>query len=535
MADLKLVRITKGDTQTVLINKLNQNFGRILSSGGGTYGRTGQAGTIGNPGLTGPTGDYGSPGIRGSKWFVSNLEPPTGLTGYYDGDHWVVSTDDFKDYILTGGVWTPSGLFLTGTQFFTKIEDIKDRTGDQTKNAIVEFTSTPSSTTMVLSDTTTSTSYGNSQYSKFQISTIGSAGRNVLEFSKSELQDGTGAEASKHPYFAWEFDATPNDYSLVWGMTGGGFFLSASDLAMISQTSDFEIGVTGAIIFDNSSSLFQFSKENIEVSTGSDFYLSSTSTSLGATGLSLSGSLKINSDSATVPGVTSDSYITDGGNVRITYTTPSSLNLQDSQISLVNVVHDSITNPLFLSTADGETRFANLSESYNQDLTVLSGATGAYTRGGTGYYINWASVSPAPVGPTADRSLAYFNTVIVSPSGLTGGGTAGNPFNGVSFLGTYGSGMNNNPLAKMIEENRSFSLTVTGTTQDHSFKAVGIGTYSNPASPFPNPSVGSEWQILPFASPTVTFHVMRLPNNGATGSWRVFFEANKFSGLLYEA
>ncbi len=260
MADLKLVRITKGDTQTVLINKLNQNFGRILSSGGGTYGRTGQAGTIGNPGLTGPTGDYGSPGIRGSKWFVSNLEPPAGLTGYYDGDHWVVSTDDFKDYILTGGVWTPSGLFLTGTQFFTKIEDIKDRTGDQTKNAIVEFTSTPSSTTMVLSDTTTSTSYGNSQYSKFQISTIGSAGRNVLEFSKSELQDGTGAEASKHPYFAWEFDATPNDYSLVWGMTGGGFFLSASDLAMISQTSDFEIGVTGAIIFDNSSSLFQFSK-----------------------------------------------------------------------------------------------------------------------------------------------------------------------------------------------------------------------------------------------------------------------------------
>jgi hypothetical protein len=535
MADLKLVRLTKGDTQDVLINKLNQNFGRILSSGGGTYGSIGQAGSVGNPGPIGPTGDFGPIGVRGNKWIVSNIIPPDDTTGYIEGDHWVVSFEDFSDYELIGGSWVFTGLNLTGTQFFKKLDNILNRDGDDNKNAIIEFTTNPSETTFVISDSLVNSSFGNNQYSKFLISTQGQLGKNILEFSKSEYQDGTSVDAIKHPYFAWEFDSSPDDYSLIWGMTGGGFTFSASDVSMTSQTSDFEISATGPISMESGSSFFLMSRGNLEIDTSSDFILNSSTSSIGATGITLSGSLTINNNSSTVPGLTSGSDSDVGGNLRINYKTPNQLGVNDSEINLVNVRHSSFPDSILEIDGDGESIFKNLSQAYSQNINVSSGSLGPYTSGITGYYIDWSSVSPSHVGSISDRSVSSFNTVILPSTGLTGGGTAGNPYNGVSLLGPYGAGIDSNPLAELIQEGRSFSLTVTGASSQQQYRAVGIGTFSNPTVPFPNPSITTEWKILPVPSTYVTFHVLRLDDVGGTGNWRVFYEANLSSGILYES
>lgn len=530
MADLKLVRLTKGDTQKVFIEKLNQNFGRILSAGGGTYGGPGEAGPIGGKGSTGPTGDFGPPGKNGSTWYVDNAEPPTDFTNYNTGDHWVVASADYQDFLLTDDGWVATGINLTGTQFFKKILDIKNRQGETLKDAIIEFTQTPASTTLVLSDSIVSSVFGNNQYSKFQISTLGQFDRHILEFSKSEYQDGGVTDAFKHPYFAWEQDLTPNDYSLIWGMTGGGFIIGSSNLFLASQTSDVTMGASGNISIASDSSLFLTSRGNLEIASGSNFTLDSGSVSLGVTGFSMSGGLKVLTNSATIPGVTSGVVVEEMGNARVTLNLPNTLGVDNSQIFLMRVNHRNFANPVFSVKANGDFKASSLSQAYQKESPVLSGATGAY---GTDY-INWASISPAPVGTTGDRTLARFNTIIVTPGLTAGNGTIGNPYNGVSFLGVYGSSIATNPLANLIAERRSFSLTAVAPDTSTFFQAVGIGTFSSPSNPFPNPAVASEWDILPYPSSSITFHVMREDDTGLTGSWKVFYEANKSSGILYE-
>jgi len=530
MSDLKLVRLTKGDTQEVFIEKLNQNFGRILASGGGTYGAAGEAGPIGQKGPIGPTGDFGPPGENGSKWYVDNSEPPTDFSSYNNGDHWVVASADYQDFVLTDTGWVATGINLTGTQFFEKIEDIKDRQGNALKDAIIEFTQTPDSTTLVISDSLVSSPFGNNQYSKFQISTLGQFEKNILEFSKSEYQDGGVSDAYKHPYFAWENDLSPNNYSLIWGMTGGGFSLESSDLFLASQTSDVFIESTGDISVASNSSFFLESRGNLEIASGSNFTLDSESVSLGVTGFSLSGGLKVAVNSSTVPGVTSGNIVEEMGNVRVSLDLPNTLGLENSSIFLARIDHRSFTQPLLTIKGNGDLKSASLSQAYQEEPPVLSGALGTY---GTDY-INWASVSPEPVGSPGDRSLAHFNSIIVTPGLTAGNGTIGSPLNGISFLGAYGASIVNNPLARLISEGRSFSLTVLTPDNPYFFQAVGIGTYSTPGDPFPNPAVASEWSILPYPSSSVTFHVMREEDTGLTGSWKVFYEANKSSGILYE-
>ena len=530
MADLKLVRLTKGDTQEVFIDKLNQNFGRILSAGGGTFGAVGEAGPIGQKGPTGPTGDFGPPGKNGSTWYVDNSEPPTDLSAYNTGDHWVVASADYQDFVLTDSGWIATGINLTGTQFFKKIFDIENRQGQALKDAIIEFTQTPSSTTLVLSDSLVNSAFGNNQYSKFQISTLGQFDKNILEFSKSEYQDGGVIDAYKHPYFAWEDNLTPNNYSLVWGMTGGGFILGASSLFLASQTSDVHLGASGDISITSDSSLFLTSRGNLEIETSSDFTLDSGSLSLGLTGFSLSGGLKITTDSAITPGVTAGVISEEMGNVRVRLQSPNTAGTSDSEIFLTRVDHSNFANPLLSVRGNGDFKSVSLSQAYQKGLTVLSGSLGTYGP----HYVDWASVSPSPVGSPGDSTLAHFNAIVVTPGLTAGAGTIGSPFNGVSFLGAYGALIGDNPLARVIGEGRSFSLTVATPDPTYFFQAVGIGTYSTPSDPFPNPAVASEWDILPFQSSSVTFHVMREENVGITGSWKVFYEANKSSGVLYE-
>ena len=70
MADLKLLRIEDGDSQSNLTDKANYNFASLLASGGGPYGRIGPIGPDGAKGSSGPVGSYGYFGGRGTIWTV---------------------------------------------------------------------------------------------------------------------------------------------------------------------------------------------------------------------------------------------------------------------------------------------------------------------------------------------------------------------------------------------------------------------------------------------------------------------------------
>jgi hypothetical protein len=532
MADLKLLRLTKGDTQEDVINKLNQNFSGILSAGGGTYGKTGQPGSQGSPGQTGPNGDIGPPGNRGSIWFVANT-PPTGATGYTTGDHWVDSSEDFTDYVYNGTSWGTSGLNLTGTQYFKSFNGIINRNGDNSKNAIIQFSPTPYSNTLVISDSLVSKAYGNQQYSKFLISPQGQLGKHILEFGKSEYMDGSSTDSNKHPYFEWKNPSSSNDYSLVWGVTGGGFTINSSSLDLTSQTGILNVRSAGNVSISTATSFTGITKGYMNFNCpDQDFSLNSSNLYIGTEAINVSGSLIITNNTSSGVGLTATNNTARGGVIDIQYVTNGS---NASNKNLIVLRNTNYINPILSTDALGVTRTTQLTQAFQEiGSPISSGSTGAYTYGGTAYYVNWLSVCPAEVGPTGDRNLIYFNDVILTPPGTTGAGTLGSPYNGVSFLGVYGASISANPLSQTIGENRSFSLVVNSNSDSKPFYAVGIGTYSSVGNPYPNIAKSNEWKILPFPSSSITFHVFRNENAGTTGSWKVFYEANKSSGFLYE-
>jgi hypothetical protein len=90
MGDIKILNITKGDSQSDLISKLNSNFSSITSNLGGAGGFSGIDGYPGPNGLTGPTGPVGNQGIRGNRWKVSEVAPTSNLIG----DLWVDTAND---------------------------------------------------------------------------------------------------------------------------------------------------------------------------------------------------------------------------------------------------------------------------------------------------------------------------------------------------------------------------------------------------------------------------------------------------------
>jgi len=62
MPNLTIINLNPGDTQEVLVNKINQNFGSIVASGGGPQG---QEGSQGDQGTQGVLGDDGTEGVQG--------------------------------------------------------------------------------------------------------------------------------------------------------------------------------------------------------------------------------------------------------------------------------------------------------------------------------------------------------------------------------------------------------------------------------------------------------------------------------------
>ena len=83
MPKINLLNILSGDSQTILIDKVNYNFDQILTAGGGPQGSQGirgATGPIGPQGIQGPTGPQG---LRCARWYVQPVAPSALTVGSY--------------------------------------------------------------------------------------------------------------------------------------------------------------------------------------------------------------------------------------------------------------------------------------------------------------------------------------------------------------------------------------------------------------------------------------------------------------------
>lgn len=283
MPNLNIQALNAGDTQESIREKVNANFDSIVSAGGGPQGQQGAQGEQGPIGPAGPKGDPGQEGIRGTKWFVQGAEP---LGGPSDpirvGDYWVQTLSNNSIYEYTDAGWIDTGQNLKASEVFETVAGISGPTGG--KNAIVISSPFPELNTLVISDSSPSTSTVNPTYAKFLISSNGNNDYPIMEFSKTNVGGiGTPADYNRHPQFRW-IDPSGSNYDLLFSVpqddfrvTSGGSMslqstastLSISGSAGVSITSGAQMNFTstGAMSFSSGISTMTFSSQKFNLSS----------------------------------------------------------------------------------------------------------------------------------------------------------------------------------------------------------------------------------------------------------------------------
>ena len=283
MPNLNIQALNAGDTQESIREKVNANFDSIVSAGGGPQGQQGAQGEQGPIGPAGPKGDPGQEGIRGTKWFVQGAEP---LGGPSDpirvGDYWVQTLLNNSIYEYTDAGWIDTGQNLKASEVFETVAGISGPTGG--KNAIVISSPFPELNTLVISDSSPSTSTVNPTYAKFLISSNGNNDYPIMEFSKTNVGGiGTPADYNRHPQFRW-IDPSGSNYDLLFSVpqddfmvTSGGSMslqstastLSISGSAGVSITSGAQMNFTstGAMSFSAGTSTMTFSSQKFNLTS----------------------------------------------------------------------------------------------------------------------------------------------------------------------------------------------------------------------------------------------------------------------------
>jgi hypothetical protein len=280
MPSTNIQSLNYSDDQNQIIGKLNNNFDEIIELHGGVQGNIGPTGGDGPIGSVGSAGEPGLSGERGTRWFVRNSSP--GGTGTYavEGDYWVeISTS--KIYIFTETGWVDTGYSLsTQSELFTDITYTS--LGGSAGTAIIQDQTSPSLYTMVIADESPETiSLLNPNLSKFVISTDNSINdAPLLEFSKSDLEDGSISDISGHPKIYWG-NFSPTNKDIVIEVPGGSFNIGGSGGVEVSSVNTLLESSTG-ITFDNLDYINATGGININSPSG-NLEILSTNMDIGAT------------------------------------------------------------------------------------------------------------------------------------------------------------------------------------------------------------------------------------------------------------
>jgi hypothetical protein len=491
MPNTNIQALDYSDSQSQLINKLNNNFDETVELHGGSQGiigPTGDRGAIGDSGTFGPTGLSGA---RGTRWFVTSVAPAGPAQ---EGDYWIDSaSSDIYTLQLTG--WNSTGYNIKSGADLFRIDNFAYTGGSTyaggTGTAIQMSQVLPNNYLFILSDVTPENGVINELLSKFSISTDSTVNDSpLLEFSRSDLADGTIADYSLHPFFYWP-SAIPTDNSLGIRVPGGtldigvsgGFESRFSSLMMESQKgTDIDYGATSG------SGIYATGGYNIR-STGQ---FNVTSKYLNVSGVS-GGFLDPIKSIATVASASPHTQITPSGTAGFRSTRTG-----DTYSTLSQSVYH-----LTLENSTGKEVWLSTKGKLKTNKTVTGISYPSTTAGTIGYSgataINWYFISRT--SSTLGSPLNNGNTMIINPAIVSGQHVGIGLYND-SDLGWGGSGG--------LQMGESIDITVhnssdSPTTSAIGFKFIGVGTGASASC--------LTKVTLPFLSPTVDLTIAR----GVTG------------------
>lgn len=306
MPNTNIQSLNYSDSQNQIVDKLNNNFDELIEIHGGVQGNIGITGGKGPIGSAGVQGSLGIKGPRGTRWFVRSSQP--GGTGTYavEGDYWVeVSTS--KIYIFTDSGWVDTGYTLSSQDILFR-DVTYTSIGGSSGTSITENQTSPSLYTFVLGDESPEDApLINRNLSKFVVSTDTSVDDGaLLEFSKSDVEDGSISDYSSHPVFYWN-SFNPSNLDLNFEIPGGKFIAGASGSMEISASSMTMESATG-ITFDGVYSIQATGGINLNFPSGNTT-LRSQNIGVGTTFTSINRSLSLSPNlSSSIPSI----YVSSG-------------------------------------------------------------------------------------------------------------------------------------------------------------------------------------------------------------------------------
>ena len=501
MPNTNIQGLNYSDSQNELVSKLNNNFDELIEFRGGVQGNIGPTGGDGAIGLQGLNGNSGITGPRGSRWFVDPSQP--GGTGTYavEGDYWVeVSTS--KIYIFTDSGWQDTGYTLSSQNILFR-DVTYTSIGGSAGTSITENQNSPSLYTFVIGDQSPEIApLINKELSKFEISTdtsINDGG--LLEFSKSDLEDGSISDYSAHPIFSWA-SPSPTSSDLNLDVLGGKFSIGGSAGIEISA-SDITMDSATGITFDGVYRVQATGGINLNFPLGTTTILSAN-LETGATFTSLKKSLSI---SPTLTTSTPSIYISSGATGALK-TERGADTFDDISHSVYNVMLESngatASESQFFIDTKGKIKTNKVDGGITYPSSI-PGATAQYGSNFVYWYLLARTSSPA----------ASSNVNTYRPFPLTSGNIAViNPYASNSYvgIGIYSDSNYSWGSTGGLEKGQSIKVSAycsrnpaSSSTNSSGFKYIGYGKNSSNLT-----SVAT----LPFLATSVDFVISR----GATGS-----------------
>ena len=498
MANTNIKIINYSDTQDQMVDKLNNNFDEIVELHGGSRGNTGPTGPVGPIGERGAIGATGLEGPRGTRWFVSNTTPSSNAQ---EGDYWIdANTSLVLQLFPTGWVSTGYNLNTLGSLFKSISTNYPSGSGSSLQiNQII-----PENYLFVLSDVSPETQIVNELLSKFRISTDSQVNDSpLLEFSRSDLEDGTISDYSQHPAFYWP-STDPNTYSLGFKIPSA-FFIAATG-GISSEFNNLSINAqTGVNIEYSSATGSIFATGGYNIVTPSEFRIRSSNFSVTGGSGYVSGTIK--------SVITLDSSVPHTKITGIGATASPLKSTRDFNGNHGNLSHtvyhlnlESATDSeLFLSTK-GKLKTKKTTEgvTYSQNAPSYQTENGATSW----YFISKTSTPYSSAYPSVP--LDFGNTVIINPA------VAINSFVGVGFDNSTAYSWGGSGGLSLGE---SIDITVYNSSDSSSpsvsgFKFIGVGTGGTGGT-------ADKRVTLPFYARTIDFTLAKV-ETGVRVHWKAY-------------
>jgi hypothetical protein len=401
------------DTQSQFIRKTNHNFDEIVEAHGGSLGTVGPTGSAGPIGIRGPIGPTGTTGARGNRWFVTGNVPPPGSVGVVEGDFWVNELGDI--FVFTESGWVSSGYALSrsASTFINEKNDSiyiePSPTGTTGGNSILLDQIFPGNYVFVLADKVPQANILDETLSKFVISTDSTVNTDpVLEFSKSDIADGSLADYTQHPVFKW-VSTNPNDNSMLLQIPGGSFYIGASG-GYSSNFNIFNSSTPGDLNInygtDPGSGIYSTGGFEFNYPSGQASIKSSVLNISGGSG-SIDSRISLNPSGISSPSISVVGGATSGISTQRSGDTFDSISHNTYMLSL-----ESLSGREFGLDTKGKIKTKKTREGITYSPTRTPGATGA--TGAVG--ISWFFVSRA--GTSSSQELKDGNTIVIDPSGI---------------------------------------------------------------------------------------------------------------------